>query len=105
MRDRRKLPPGACLGAPARGYMAPTDALRPQLPETPPLRSMPDWLMPRIGPRGLAFARARVEMKAAETVLHLRHAHPAKMRNMVPAHVWDLVKPYGPEPGDGERER
>ncbi len=75
-----------------------------------PLRAMPDWLrplmgwlMPRIGPRGLEFARARVEMKAAETVLHLRHAHPAKMRNMVPGHVWNLVKPYGLEPGDGER--
>jgi coenzyme F420 hydrogenase subunit beta len=39
-----------------------------------PLRAMPDWLrpiigwlMPRIGPRGLEFARARVEMKAVET--------------------------------------
>ena len=37
-----------------------------------PVRGMPDWvrplvawLMPKIGPRGLEFARARVEMKAA----------------------------------------
>jgi len=75
-----------------------------------PLRSMPNWLrpiigwlMPRIGPRGLEFARARVEMKAVETVLHLRRNHPRRMKNMVPAHVWALVKPYGLEPKDGER--
>jgi coenzyme F420 hydrogenase subunit beta len=67
-----------------------------------PLRRMPDWLrpiigwlMPRIGPRGLEFARARVEMKAVESVLHLERAEPAKMRNMVPDHVWALVAPYG----------
>jgi coenzyme F420 hydrogenase subunit beta len=74
-----------------------------------PLRRMPDfmrgimaWLMPRIGPRGLEFARARVEMKAAETILHLRREEPAKLKNMVPAHVWTLAKPYGltPEPGE-----
>lgn len=74
-----------------------------------PLRGMPDWvrplvafLMPRIGPRGLEFARARVEMKAVETVLHLRRAHPGKMRNMIPRHVWDLVRPYGLAPKAGE---
>jgi coenzyme F420 hydrogenase subunit beta len=74
-----------------------------------PLRGMPNWarpivgwLMPRIGPRGLEFARTRVEMKAAETVLHLRRAHPGKMRNMIPAHVWALMKPYGVLPRDGE---
>ena len=67
-----------------------------------PLRGMPNWLrplvgwlMPRIGPRGLEFARARVEMKAVETVIHLRRAHPRRLRSMVPDHVWALVKPYG----------
>ncbi len=67
-----------------------------------PLRRMPSWLrplvgwlMPRIGPRGLEFARARVEMKAIETVLHLAREAPRKMRHMVPAHVWALVAPYG----------
>jgi coenzyme F420 hydrogenase subunit beta len=74
-----------------------------------PLRRMPDWvrpivawLQPRTGPRGLEFARARVEMKAAETILHLRHAAPARMKNMVPAHVWRLAARYGltPEPGE-----
>ena len=74
-----------------------------------PLRRMPNWLrgvmgwlMPRIGPRGLEFAKARVEMKAAETILHLRREEPAKMKNMVPAHVWNLAKPYGLTPEAGE---
>ncbi len=74
-----------------------------------PLRAMPDWLrpvmgwlMPKIGPRGLEFARARVEMKAVETVLHLRRQMPRRMRNMVPAHLWPLVAPYGLVPRDGE---
>ena len=74
-----------------------------------PLRAMPDWLrpvmgwlMPRVGPRGLEFARARLEMKAAETVLHLRRHAPRLMKSMIPAHVWRLVAPYGlsSEPGE-----
>lgn len=78
-----------------------------------PLRQMPDWvrpivawLQPRIGPRGLEFARARVEMKAVETVLHLRRSAPRRMKNMVPAHVWKLVAPYGlaPEPGESAED-
>jgi coenzyme F420 hydrogenase subunit beta len=75
-----------------------------------PLRSMPNWLrpivswlMPKIGPRGLEFARARVEMKAVETVLHLRRQYPQRMKNMVPEHIWTLVKPYGIEPRSEER--
>lgn len=75
-----------------------------------PLRSMPSWLrpivgwlMPKIGPRGLEFARARVEMKAVETVLHLRREYPQRVKNMVPEHVWDLVKAYGIESGSRER--
>jgi coenzyme F420 hydrogenase subunit beta len=70
-----------------------------------PLRGMPNWLrpmmgwlMPRVGPRGLEFARARLEMKAIETVLHLRREKPRRVRNMVPPHVWALVKPYGLTP-------
>ncbi len=70
-----------------------------------PLRGMPQWLrplvgwlMPRLGPRGLEFARARVEMKAVETVVHLRREEPARMKHMVPAHVWRLVEPYGLTP-------
>ena len=60
-----------------------------------PLRRMPQWvrpivgwLMPRLGPRGLEFARTRVEMKAAETVIHLRRERPRRVKSMVPAHVW-----------------
>jgi coenzyme F420 hydrogenase subunit beta len=79
-----------------------------------PLRRMPNWvrpivswLMPRIGPRGLEFARARVEMKAVETVVHLRREKPARMKHMIPAHVWALVRPYGltrdEEGGSGRR--
>ncbi|MFN3825185.1 MAG: Coenzyme F420 hydrogenase/dehydrogenase, beta subunit C-terminal domain [Pseudorhodobacter sp.] len=74
-----------------------------------PLRAMPDWarpivawLQPRIGPKGLEFARARVEMKAVETVLHLRRAHPARVKNMVPAHVWRVLDRYGLRPGPDE---
>ncbi len=75
-----------------------------------PLRRMPDWvrpivswLQPRTGPRGLEFARTRLEMKAAETVIHLRREEPRRMKSMIPDHVWALVKPYGLTPGDGER--
>ena len=88
-----------------RGFMANVKLAAGGLP----VRSMPDWLrpimgwlMPRIGPRGLEFARTRLEMKAVETVLHLRRAHPARMKHMVPAHVWALVAPYGLVPGPGE---
>ena len=75
-----------------------------------PLRRMPNWLrgimawvMPRVGPRGLEFARARVEMKAAETILHLRREEPAKIKNMVPEHVWNLAEPNGLTPQDEEK--
>lgn len=75
-----------------------------------PLRRMPGWvrpivawLMPRLGPRGLEFARTRVEMKAAETVIHLRREMPARMKHMIPDHVWTLVARYGLKPREGER--
>jgi coenzyme F420 hydrogenase subunit beta len=75
-----------------------------------PLRRMPNWLrpimgwlMPRLGPKGLEFARARVEMKAAETILHLRRSEPRKLRHMVPDHVWRLAAPYGLLPKDDEK--
>jgi coenzyme F420 hydrogenase subunit beta len=87
--------------APVKGFLANTVRAAGGLP----LRRMPNWLrpvvgwlMPRIGPRGLEFARARVEMKAVETVVHLRRERRARMRAMVPAHVWKLVAPYGLAP-------
>ena len=88
-----------------RGFMANTERAAGGLP----LRRMPawlrpivGWLMPRIGPRGLAFARARLEMKAIETVLHLRREAPARIKSMVPPHVWALVAPYGLQPKPDE---
>ena len=90
---------------PVKGFLANVERAAGGLP----LRGMPDWvrplvgwLMPKVGPRGLEFARARVEMKAVETVLHLRRQEPRRMKSMIPAHVWALLKPYGLEPGDGE---
>jgi len=75
-----------------------------------PLRAMPDfvrpivaWLMPKIGPRGMEFARTRLEMKAIETILHLRRKAPSKMKNMIPEHVWKLAKPYGLKPEKEEK--
>jgi coenzyme F420 hydrogenase subunit beta len=85
---------------PVRGFMKNVERAAGGLP----LRSMPNWLrpivgwlMPRIGPRGLEFARARVEMKAVETVIHLRREAPKRMKSMVPNHVWQLVRFYGIE--------
>ena len=93
---------------PVRGFLKNTELAAGGLP----LRRMPawlrpivGWLMPRVGPRGLEFARARVEMKAVETVIHLRREHPRRLRHMVPAHVWALVRPYGLAPTEAERPR
>ena len=44
------------------------------------------WLMPRVGPKGLEFARARTEMKAIETILHLRRERPALVFSFDPRH-------------------
>lgn len=86
---------------PVRGFMANTERAAGGLP----LRRMPawvkplvNWLMPRVGPRGLEFARARVEMKAIEAILHLRREAPARIKNMLPQHVWDLAARYGLKP-------
>ena len=88
-----------------RGFMANVKLAAGGLP----VRAMPDWLrpvmgwlMPRVGPRGVEFARTRLEMKAVETVLHLRRAHPRRMRHMIPAHIWKMVAPYGLTPEAGE---
>jgi len=91
---------------PVKGFLANVERAAGGLP----LRRMPGWLrpivawlMPRIGPRGLEFARSRVEMKAVETILHLRREAPRRMKHMVPGHVWELVRPYGLEPKEGEQ--
>jgi coenzyme F420 hydrogenase subunit beta len=91
---------------PVKGFLANTLRAAGGLP----LRRMPEWLrpivgwlMPKVGPRGLEFARARVEMKAVETIVHLRREQPARMKSMVPAHVWELVEPYGLKAKEDER--
>ena len=90
---------------PVKGFLANTERAAGGLP----LRRMPawlkplvGWLMPRVGPRGLEFARARVEMKAVETVVHLRREQPRRMKSMIPKHVWALVAAYGLKPAEGE---
>jgi coenzyme F420 hydrogenase subunit beta len=93
---------------PVKGFLANTERAAGGLP----LRRMPNilrtivgWLMPVVGPRGLEFARARVEMKAVETVIHLRRERSRRMQNMIPSHIWSLVKPYGLEPRVGEQRK
>jgi coenzyme F420 hydrogenase subunit beta len=90
---------------PVKGFQANTERAAGGLP----LRRMPGflrplvgWLMPRIGPRGLEFARARVEMKAIEAILHLRHQAPRRLRSMIPRHLWALAVPYGLRPRPAE---
>lgn len=89
-----------------KGFMANTILAAGGLP----LRRMPNWLrpivgriMPLVGPTGLEFGRARVEMKAIETVLFLRRVRPAMMKNMIPPHVWRLAQRYGLTPEAEEK--
>ena len=99
--DELKTEPLASAGrraGPVKGFIANVERAAGGLP----LRRMPDWVrpivswvMPRFGPRGLEFARTRLEMKAAETVIHLRRERPRRVKNMVPPHVWALLAPYG----------
>jgi coenzyme F420 hydrogenase subunit beta len=42
-------------------------------------------------------------MKAVESIIHLRREEPARMKAMVPDHVWALVAAYGLTPQDGEK--
>ncbi|MCA3108246.1 MAG: Coenzyme F420 hydrogenase/dehydrogenase, beta subunit C-terminal domain [bacterium] len=106
--DVRTAAPGSAgkRQGPVKGFLANVERAAGGLP----LRRMPGWLrpivnflMPRIGPRGLEFARTRVEMKALESVVHLRRERPRRLRHMVPAHLWALVAPYGLLPREEER--
>ncbi len=90
---------------PVKGFIANVERAAGGLP----LRRMPDWvrpivswMMPRFGPRGLEFARTRIEMKAAETIIHLRRERPRRVKSMVPPHVWALLAPYGIKRGENE---
>jgi coenzyme F420 hydrogenase subunit beta len=98
-------PDGRKRAGPVKGFLANTERAAGGLP----LRRMPKFirplvgaLMPLVGPKGKEFARTRVEMKAIETILHLRREAPGMMKNMIPPHVWTLVARYGLTPGKGE---
>ena len=75
-----------------------------------PVRRAPRWVRPligwmqtRFGPKGLEFARTRVEMKMAEGIINLRAERPRRMKRMIPDFAWALVAPYGLTPKPGER--
>ncbi|QWD06988.1 coenzyme F420 hydrogenase [Polynucleobacter paneuropaeus] len=84
--------------SPVKGFMRNVELAAGGLP----LQRMPNflrgifaWVMPRFGPRGLEFAKARIEMKAIESIIHLRNTAPHKIKNMVPGHIWKLAQAYG----------
>jgi coenzyme F420 hydrogenase subunit beta len=92
---------------PVRGFLANLERAAGGLPA----RRMPAWLRPLVarlqrsfGPKGLEFARARVEMKALECLVTLRQRRPRLLRRMVPDTVWKLAEPYGLVPVAGELE-
>ena len=69
-----------------------------------PVRRAPRWLkpvlawaMPRFGPRGLEFARARVEMKHLEGIVTLRRHRPRRTSRMIPPFAWATAARYGLE--------
>ncbi len=66
------------------------------------LRPLVNWMMSRFGPKGLEFARTRVEMKHTEGILNLRNERPRRVRRMVPSFAWKLAAPYGLLPQRGE---
>ena len=73
------------------------------MPRAPKLsRPLVGWIMSRFRPRGLEFARTRVDMEMAEGILTLRRYHLRRMKRMVRAHAWQLTAAYGirPEPGE-----
>ncbi len=74
-----------------------------------PVRRIPRWLRPlvarmqrRFGPRGLEFARARIDMKALEGIVSLRRHQPRRLWRMVPRTAWRLAARYGVSPQPGE---
>lgn len=59
------------------------------------LRPLIAWAMPRVGPRGLEFARARVEMKRLEGILTIERHRPHRARRMIPDFAWETGTQYG----------
>lgn len=84
--------------APVRGFLS---NLRRSVNDMPVrraprwLRPLIGWAMPRVGPKGLEFARARVEMKRLEGILQLSKHRPHRLRRMVPDFAWRTAARYG----------
>lgn len=68
------------------------------------LRPVIHRLQRSFGPRGLEFARARIEMKLLEGIDALRKEAPRRVRTLVPRYAWGLVAPYGVAPRAHEHE-
>jgi len=88
-----------------RGFLANVERVAGGLPA----RRMPNWLRPVVarmqrwlGPRGLEFARARIEMRVLEGIVALRRERPRRVRWMVPKGAWELAASYGIGPAAGE---
>jgi coenzyme F420 hydrogenase subunit beta len=58
-------------------------------------RGLIAWAMPKFGPRGLEFARSRVEMKQLEGIVALRRHRPHRLLRMVPDFAWATAARYG----------
>ena len=74
-----------------------------------PVRRMPSVLRPlvgflqrKLGPSGLEFARARIEMRYLEGISALRRSRPRRVRWMVPGVAGRLCGEYGVLPSAGE---
>lgn len=59
------------------------------------LRPVIAWAMPKFGPKGLEFARTRVEMKQLEGIVTLRRHRPHRLARMVPDFAWRTAVRYG----------
>jgi len=109
VRDELHLEPLRSAGrrtGPVRGFLENTQRSASGLPvrRAPQwVRPLLAWAMPRFGPRGLEFARARVEMKHLEGIVNLRRHRPHRLRRMVPAFAWRLAAPYGLSPTPREQ--
>ena len=93
---------------PVRAFKAATERAAGGLPvrRAPDLlRPLIGWAMTRFGPKGIEFAKTRVEMKHVEGILMLRRFRPRRLRRMVPDFAWTLAGEYGIEPEAGERDR
>lgn len=92
--------------SPVRAFVRQLERVNGGMPlrRTPKLlRPLVSWAMTRFGPKGLEFARARVEMRNAQAILTLRAIRPRRLRTMVPPHAWASVSRYGIHPSAGEQ--